>query len=209
MLGHCIYSLEISVRLSIGSWIVFSSVQFSPSVVSNSSQPHELQHARPPCPSPTSEFTQTYVHRVSDAIQPSHPLSSPSPPAPNPSQHQSLFKWVNTSHEVAKGLEFQLYHHSFQRNPRADFLQNGLVGSPCQEELPCVQGQGRQPGGATPPPRSGGGRGTRGPRGTIPLSRSGDEEIPLVQGKEQWLRFAGAAMKRYLTSKVRETQVRW
>ena len=46
------------------------------------------------------EFTQTHVHRVSDAIQPSHPLSSPSPPAPNPSQHQGLFQWVNSSHEV-------------------------------------------------------------------------------------------------------------
>ena len=54
------------------------------------------------------EFTQTQVHWVSDAIQPSHPLSSPSPPAPNPSQHQSLFQWVNSSHEVAKVLEFQL-----------------------------------------------------------------------------------------------------
>ena len=52
------------------------------------------------------EFTQTHVHRVSDAIQTSHPLSSPSPPAPNPSQHQSLFQWINSSHEVAKGLEF-------------------------------------------------------------------------------------------------------
>ena len=45
------------------------------------------------------EFTQTHAHQVSDAIQPSHPLSSPSPPAPNPSQHQSLFQWVNSSHE--------------------------------------------------------------------------------------------------------------
>ena len=54
------------------------------------------------------EFTQTQVHPVSDAIQPSHPLSSPSPPAPNPSQHQSLFQWVNSSHQVAKVLEFQL-----------------------------------------------------------------------------------------------------
>ena len=53
------------------------------------------------------EFTQTHVHRVGDAIQPSHPLSSPSPPALNPSQHQSLFQWVNSSHEVAKVLEFQ------------------------------------------------------------------------------------------------------
>ena len=54
------------------------------------------------------EFTQTHVHRVSDAVQASHPLSSPSPPAPNPFQHQSLFQWVNSSHEVAKVLEFQL-----------------------------------------------------------------------------------------------------
>ena len=54
------------------------------------------------------EFTQTRVHWVSDAIQPSHPLSSPSPPAPNPSQHHSLFQWVNSLHEVAKVLEFQL-----------------------------------------------------------------------------------------------------
>ena len=53
-----------------------------------------------------SDFTQTHVHR--DAVQPSHPGSSPSPPAPNPSQHQSLFQRVNSSHEVAKVLEFQL-----------------------------------------------------------------------------------------------------
>ena len=90
------------------------------------------------------EFTQTHVYRVSDAIQPSHPLSSPSPPAHNPSQHQSLFQWVNSSHEVAKVLEFQLQHHSLQRNPRADLLQNGLVGSPCsprdsQESSPTPQ----------------------------------------------------------------------
>ena len=90
------------------------------------------------------EFTQTHVHQVSDAIQPSHPLSSPSPLAPNPSQHQSLFQWVSSLHEVAKVLEFQLWHHSFQRNPRADLLQNGLVGSPCsprdsQESSPTPQ----------------------------------------------------------------------
>ena len=76
------------------------------------------------------EFTQTHVHRVSDAIRPSHPLSSPSPPVPNPSQHQSLFQWVSSSHEVAKVLEFQLQHHFLQRSPRAGLLQNGLVGSP-------------------------------------------------------------------------------
>ena len=72
----------------------------------------------------------THIHRVRDAIQPSYPGSSPSPPAPNPSQHQSLFQWVNSSHDVAKLLEFQLQHHSFQRHSRADLLQNGLVGSP-------------------------------------------------------------------------------
>ena len=68
------------------------------------------------------EFTQTCIQQVSDAIQPSHPLSSPYSPAPNPSQHQSLFQWFNSSHKVAKALEFQLQHHSFQRNPRADLL---------------------------------------------------------------------------------------
>ena len=91
-----------------------------------------------------TEFTQTHVHRVSDAIQPSHPLSSPSPPAHNPSQHQSLFQRVKSSHEVAKVLEFQLQHHSFQRNCRVDLLQNVLVGSPCsprdsQESSPTPQ----------------------------------------------------------------------
>ena len=60
------------------------------------------------------EFTQTLVHRVSDATQPSHPLSSPFPPAPKPSQHQGLFQRVNSLHEVAKVLEFQLQHQSFQ-----------------------------------------------------------------------------------------------
>ena len=54
------------------------------------------------------EFTQTHVHQVGDAIQPSHLLLSPSPPASNPSEHQGLFPRVNSSHEVAKVLEFQL-----------------------------------------------------------------------------------------------------
>ena len=67
------------------------------------------------------EFTQTHVHQVGDAIQPSHPLSSPSP-AFSLSQHQGLFKWVSSSHQVAKGLEFQLQHHSFQWIFRTDFL---------------------------------------------------------------------------------------
>ena len=68
------------------------------------------------------EFTQTHVHRVGDAIQPSHPLLSHSPPAPNLSQHQGLFQWVNSSHEVAKVLEFQPQHQSFQWTPRTDLL---------------------------------------------------------------------------------------
>ena len=71
--------------------------QISCSVLSDSLRPHESRHARPPCPLPTPEFTQTHVHQVSDAIQPSHPLSSPSPPAPNPSQHQSLCLNIYTS----------------------------------------------------------------------------------------------------------------
>ena len=85
----------------------FSS-QFSRSVVSNSLWPYESKHARPPCHHQLPEFIQTHIHRVSDAIHPSHPLSSPSPSAPNPSQHQGLFQWVSSSHEVAKVLEFQL-----------------------------------------------------------------------------------------------------
>ena len=64
--------------------------QISRSVVSDSSQPHEPQHTRPPWHHQLPEFTQTHVHRVSDAIQTSHPLSSLSPPAPNPSLHQSF-----------------------------------------------------------------------------------------------------------------------
>ena len=68
------------------------------------------------------EFTQAHLHWVGDAIQPSHPLSSPFSPAPNPSQHQSLFKWVTSSHQVAKVLEFQLQHLSFQWICRTDYF---------------------------------------------------------------------------------------
>ena len=65
---------------------------------------------------------KTHVHWVGDAIQPFHPLSSPSPPALNLSHHQVLFKWVSSSHQVAKVLEFQLQHQSFQWIFRTDFL---------------------------------------------------------------------------------------
>ena len=102
----------------------FSSVQFSSVTQScpilcdpmNLSTPGFPVHHKLP------EFTQTHVHRVSDAIQLSHPLSSPSPPAPNPSQHQGLFQWVNSSHEVAKVLEFQLQHQSLQWTPKTYLL---------------------------------------------------------------------------------------
>ena len=77
------------------------------------------------------ELTRTHVHRVGDTIQPSHPLSSPSPPAFSLSQHQGLFQWISSSHQVAEVLEFQLQHQSFQWIFRTDFLQDGLVRSPC------------------------------------------------------------------------------
>ena len=70
------------------------------------------------------EFTQTHVHRVSDALQPSHPLSSPSPPAPNPSQHQGLFQWVSSSHEMAKVLEIQLQRQYCTSHPLSGVLYN-------------------------------------------------------------------------------------
>ena len=76
-----------------------SSIHFSRSVVAHSLQPHRLQHARPPCLSPLPEFTQTHVHWVGDAIEPSHLLSSPSPPVFNLSQHQGYFQWVSSSHQ--------------------------------------------------------------------------------------------------------------
>ena len=89
----------------------FSSVQFSRSVVSDSLQPHELQHARPPCPSPTPGVysnscpSSWWCHpAISSSV---FPFSS----CPHPSQHQGLFQWVNSSHEVAKVLEFQLQLH--------------------------------------------------------------------------------------------------
>ena len=82
------------------------------------------------------EFTQTHVHQVGDAIQPSYVLSSPSPPDPNPSQHQGLLQPVNSSHEVAKVLEFQLQHQSFQGliSFRMDWLDFHAVHGTVQRE---------------------------------------------------------------------------
>ena len=90
------------------------------------------------------EFAQTRVHWVSDAIQPSYPLSPPSPPALNLFPHQGLFQWLGSSHQGAKVLEFQLQHQSFQWIFRADFSEDQLVWSPCcssdsQESSPATQ----------------------------------------------------------------------
>ena len=92
-------------------WLLkWLSVQFSSVAQSCPTLCDPMNHSMPGLPvhHHLPELTQTHVHRVSDAIQPSHPLSFPFPPVPNPSQHQSLFQWVNSSHEVAKVLEFQL-----------------------------------------------------------------------------------------------------
>ena len=109
--------------------VTFSSIQFSRSVMSDALQPLNCSTPGLPVHHQLLEFTQTNIRRVSDAIQLCHPLSFPSALAHNPSQHHSTFQWVNSSHKVAKVLELQLEHHSFQGNPRADFLQNGLVVS--------------------------------------------------------------------------------
>ena len=96
-------------------FFIFSSVQFSSVAQSCLTHCDPMNRSTPGLPvhHQLLEFTQTHVHQVGDAIKSSHPLSSPSPPAPNPSQHQGLFQWVNSSHEVAKVLEFQLQHQSF------------------------------------------------------------------------------------------------
>ena len=96
----------------------YTRVLFGPSVMSDSLRPHGLQHAGFPVLHHLLELAQTHVQWVSDAIQPSHPLLSPSPPALNLSLHEGLFKWVSSSHQVAKVLEFQLQHLSFQWTPR-------------------------------------------------------------------------------------------
>ena len=88
----------------------FSSVQSCPTLCN----PMDYSMPGLPVHHQLLEFTQTHVHRVSDTIQPSHSLSSPSPPAFNLSQSQSLFKWVSSSNQVAKVLELQLQHQSFQ-----------------------------------------------------------------------------------------------
>ena len=96
------------------------SVQFSRSVMSDSLWPHGCSTADFSVYHQLLELAQTPVHRVGDAIQPSHPLSSPYPPAFSLSQHQGLFQWVISSYQVAKVLEFQ--HQSLQWIFRTDFF---------------------------------------------------------------------------------------
>ena len=102
-----------------------SSVQFSLVTQSCPTLCDPMNHSTPGLPvhHQLLEFTQTHVRWVSDAIQPSHPLSSPSPPAPNPSQHQSLFQWVNSSHEVAKVLELGFNNKTREPKKHKRWLQ--------------------------------------------------------------------------------------
>ena len=114
--SYCAFGLltvlfsDVTRWLSAGSLLVLISIQIRSVAQSCPTLCDPMNPSTPDLPvhHQLPEFTETHVHLVSDAIQPSHPLSSPSPPAPNPSQHQSLFQWVNSSHEVAKVLEFQL-----------------------------------------------------------------------------------------------------
>ena len=104
--------------------LLFSSVQFSSVAQSCLTLCDPMNCSTPGLPvhHQLSDFTQTHVHQVSEGIQPSHPLSSPFPPAFNLSQHRGLFRWVSSLHQVAKVLEFQLQHQSFQWIFRTDFL---------------------------------------------------------------------------------------
>ena len=105
-------SITLAIFWLLSCWMssAFSSVQFSSVTQSCPTLCDPMNPSTPGLPvhHHLPDFTQIHIHRVGDAIQPSHPLSSPFPPAPNPSQHQSLFQWVNSSNEVAKVLEFQL-----------------------------------------------------------------------------------------------------
>ena len=146
LLAFLIWQKQIKSKRSHFHNTLISSVQFSSVTQSCLTLCYPMNHSTPGLPvhHQLPEFTQTHVHQVGNAIQPSHPLSSPSPPAPNPSQHQGLFQWVSSSHEVAKVLAFQLQHQSFQWTPKTDLLYDGLVGSPCsprdsQESSPTPQ----------------------------------------------------------------------
>ena len=123
------------------------SVQFSRCVVSNSCNPMDCSMPSFPVHHQFPEFVQVHVHCIGDAIQPSHSLLSHFLPALNLSQHQGLFQWVSPSHQVAKVLEFQLQHQSFQWIFRVDLPSDWLVWSPCfprdfQESSPAPEFEG-------------------------------------------------------------------
>ena len=135
--------LRKNLNKPLGNPVQFSSVtQSCPTLFDpmNRSTPGLPVHHQLP------EFTQTHVHRVGDAIQPSHPLSSPAPPAPNPSQHQGLFQWVNSLHEVAKywsfsSLEGLMKVHQFSSAAQScptpcDPMNHSMPGLPVHHRLP-------------------------------------------------------------------------
>ena len=135
--GRCFHLLSPFIFFKIFSWVQSLSCIWLCDSMDCSAPGLPVHHQ-------LAEFTQTQVHWVGDAIQPSHPLSSPSPPTFNLSQCQGLFKWVSSLYQVAKVFEFQLQHQSFQWTPRTDLLQDGLVGSPwsprdSQESSPTPQ----------------------------------------------------------------------
>ena len=132
--GHVSITSQKGCRRKMsGSWIVQMRPQFSSITQSCPTLCNPMDCSMPGLPvhHQLPELPQTHVHWVSDAIQPSHPLSSPSPLAFNLSQHQGLFQWVSSSHQVAKLLELQLQHLPFQWIFRTDFLWDGLAESPC------------------------------------------------------------------------------
>ena len=107
---------QLSIHRELGEF-QSSSVQLCPTLC------HPMDCSTPgfPVHHQLPELAQTHIHWIGDAIQPSHPLSSPSPPAFNLSQHKGLFQWVSSSHQVAKVLELQLWHQSLQWIFRTDF----------------------------------------------------------------------------------------
>ena len=118
--GH---AQQILIRFSVDGWSCVPSLLFQSSSVQSClilCNPMDYSMSGLPVHHQLPEFSQTHVRWVGDVIQPSYPLSSPSPPALNLSQHQGLFKWVSSLHQVAKVLEFWLQHQSFQSTPRTD-----------------------------------------------------------------------------------------
>ena len=142
---HIIYSIQYIYSINKLNKL-FNTYQFSSSAQSCMHLCDPMDYSTPGLPvhHQLLKLTQTHVCWVGYDIQPSHPLSSPSSPVLNLSQHQGLIKWVSLSHYVAKVLEFQLQHQSFQWIFRTDFFWDGLVGSSCcprdsQESSPTPQ----------------------------------------------------------------------